>query len=63
MNLNAKHLLAKTLVWLLAEICLNYIGIDDLADYSEFIFDTDVVVSSSQIFAQKEKKLSSYPMI
>ena len=53
MNLSGKHLLVKILVWLLAEICFNYIGIDELADYSEFIFDTNVVVFNSQIFAQK----------
>lgn len=31
--------LVRTLVWLVAEICLSAIGIDDLADYSEFIFE------------------------
>ena len=29
----------KTLVWVSAEILLNCLGIDDLADYSEFIFE------------------------
>ena len=31
--------LVKTSVWLAAEILLNCLGIDDLADYSEFIFE------------------------
>ena len=29
----------KAMVWVIAEILLNFIGLDDLADYSEFIFE------------------------
>ncbi len=29
--------LARTAVWLAAEILLNFLGLDDLADYSEFL--------------------------
>ena len=29
----------KITFWLIAEITLNLIGLDDLADYSEFIFE------------------------
>ncbi len=31
-------LLAKAVIWLAAEILFNFLGIDDLADYSEFVF-------------------------
>ena len=44
MRLSWKKLLAKTIVWLAAEILLNFLGIDDLADYSEFIFERDIDV-------------------
>ncbi len=30
--------IAKIMIWLMAEILLNCLGIDDLADYSEFVF-------------------------
>lgn len=31
--------LVRTVVWVSAEILLNCLGIDDLADYSEFVFE------------------------
>lgn len=34
-------LIAKTVIWLAAEILLNCLGMDDLADYSEFIFESN----------------------
>ena len=33
-----KKLFLQTTMWLVAEVFLTYIGIDDLADYSEFHF-------------------------
>ncbi len=38
MYIRWKKLLTNTLIWLAAEIILNSIGIDTLADYSEFVF-------------------------
>lgn len=35
-------LLFRILFWVVAEIFLNYIGVDDLADYSEYLFDKSV---------------------
>ena len=32
-----KEFLCKVMVWLAAEIILNCVGLDDLADYSEFV--------------------------
>lgn len=34
-----KNTLLKVMVWVVAEILLNFIGLDDLADYSEYIFE------------------------
>ncbi len=49
MRLSEKKLLAKTVVWLTAEILLNFLGLDNLADYSEFIFERDVVSSAIRL--------------
>ena len=43
MNRHWQKGLAKVAVWLVAEISLNFLGIDDLADYSEFIFERDAI--------------------
>ncbi|WP_322744406.1 MULTISPECIES: hypothetical protein [unclassified Coleofasciculus] len=32
--------------WILSEIILNLLGLDNLADYSEFIFDQEFVMST-----------------
>ncbi|MGK7899247.1 MAG: hypothetical protein AB4372_37930 [Xenococcus sp. (in: cyanobacteria)] len=34
-------LIAKTLIWLAAEILFNFLGIDDLADYGEFVLENN----------------------
>ncbi len=47
MQVQWKKLLVKIIVWLAAEILLNFLGLDTLADYSEFVFvcdSTNVVV-------------------
>ena len=36
------HPVFKILIWMAAEILLNFIGLDDLADYGEFIFERKV---------------------
>lgn len=35
----------KLIIWLALEIILNIIGLDDLADYSEFIFEKDMMTA------------------
>lgn len=37
-----KMLCGKTLIWLAAEILLCLVGMDDIADYSEFLFDRHI---------------------
>lgn len=43
-----KKLLIKTTVWLAAEILLNLLGFDNIADYSEFIYEQEVTVLSQR---------------
>ena len=38
-----KQSLFRAMVWLSAEIILNCVGLDDLADYSEFIFEQKIM--------------------
>ncbi len=38
MYIRWKKLFTNTLIWLAAEIILNSMGIDTLADYGEFVF-------------------------
>ena len=39
MNTILRNRFAKIAVWLAAEILLNYLGIDDLADFGEYVFE------------------------
>lgn len=48
MDIRWKLALGKFFVWLAAEVVLSLLGIDDLADYSEFIFEKDVPVLMAQ---------------
>ncbi len=38
MQVQWPQLFLKTSVWLCTEIALTFLGLDDLADYSEFVF-------------------------
>ena len=38
MSIRWKRLFTHALIWLATEIILNSLGIDTLADYSEFVF-------------------------
>ncbi len=44
MKIRWKKLLTKLAIWLLAEILLNFLGLDNLADYGEFIFERSVTL-------------------
>ena len=50
MNLCWQKLLVKILFWLVAEILLNLVGIDDLADYSEFIDEKNFSAQIERLF-------------
>ncbi len=51
MRVKWRKLLIKTAAWLIAEILLNLLGMDDLADYSEFLFERDLVNQESVCLA------------
>ena len=38
MKVNYKKLFLRIGIWLLTEITLNCLGLDELADYGEFVF-------------------------
>ena len=39
MSVRWKKLITKLMIWLVAEILLSFSGLDDLADYSEFVYE------------------------
>lgn len=39
MNVRWRKLLIKIFFWLVTEFLFNLLGIDDLADYSEFVYE------------------------
>ncbi len=45
MNRPTQNLLVKVTLWLLVELVLNLVGLDSLADYSEFLFDKHAIIS------------------
>lgn len=49
MNVRWKKLLLTATFWLVTEIYFNLIGIDDLADYSEFLFGRQEIVKPLSI--------------
>jgi hypothetical protein len=44
-----KQLWIEVLIWVTAEIVLNLVGLDNLADYGEFILDTRAKVAITQL--------------
>lgn len=45
MNVQWKKLVAKTVLWLAAEILFNPLNLDTIADHSEFVFECNITVS------------------
>ncbi len=45
MKVSWKKLLVKTILWLAAEVLLNSLNLDTIADYSEFIFERHTTAS------------------
>jgi len=41
--------IAKLIIWFAAEIILNLTGLDNMADYSEFIFGQEAALNSTAI--------------
>lgn len=44
-------LAARLLIWLLAEVCLTVLEMDDLADYGEYVFQARPVSSEVRLIS------------
>ena len=49
MRLQKQNLLIKLTLWLLIEIALNMLGLDELADYSEFLLHHSAASRTYQV--------------
>ena len=47
MKVKWKILLTSMTMWLLGEVTLNLVGLDEVADYSEFLQDKSQLVSKA----------------
>lgn len=47
MTIQWKKLVCTTTLWLVTEILLNLLGLDNLADYGEFVFGRDLNPATS----------------
>ncbi len=47
MKINWKIFLGRMVIFLAAEISLTFLGLDDFADYSEFLNEKYVLISQS----------------
>jgi hypothetical protein len=48
MKMQWKNRWVKVTIWLVTEIFLNLLGLDNLADYSEFIFEQEMAIATHQ---------------
>lgn len=48
MKTQRKAIVVKVMTWLFAEVILNLVGLDNLADYSEFLFEHELGITASQ---------------
>ena len=56
MKIRWQKLLLKITFWLAAEIGFNFLGIDDIADYSEFIFEKPVILLISHLNIRRKNE-------
>ncbi len=42
-----KKLFLTATIWLATEICFTLLGIDDLADYTEFVYDRNYLITTT----------------
>ena len=49
MNVRWKKLLVKTTFYIVAEVWFGFLGIDNLADYSEFVFAKPEITLNADI--------------
>lgn len=51
MRVRWKKLFVKTSVWVTAEIVLTVVGLDNLADYSEFVMQSQQLTQVTEAFS------------
>jgi putative membrane protein len=54
MQIKARKLIIKMAVWLITEITFNLMGIDELIDYSEFIFEQNLANQEKQVLLTED---------
>ncbi|MEM9927146.1 MAG: hypothetical protein AAF915_25950 [Cyanobacteria bacterium P01_D01_bin.50] len=46
-----RKLFVDTSAWVTAEVMLNVVGLDNLADYSEFVFQSKAIADATEAFS------------
>ncbi|BAY86862.1 hypothetical protein NIES267_63730 [Calothrix parasitica NIES-267] len=46
-----RKLFMETSAWVTAEVMLNVVGLDNLADYSEFVFQSKAIADATEAFS------------
>ncbi len=52
--------IARTMIWLATEILFNFVGIDDLADYSEFVFENNKYETFMIELLESSRQITKY---
>lgn len=60
MKVEWQKVLVKTAIWLAVELVLNLLGLDSLADYSEFITNKQEVAALSELAQQPTVMILSH---
>ena len=51
MKVKWRKLFVETSAWATAEVMLNLVGLDNLADYSEFVFQAKAIADATEAFS------------
>ncbi len=51
MKVKWRKLFVETSAWATAEVMLNLVGLDNLADYSEFVFQNKAMLDATEAFS------------
>jgi hypothetical protein len=51
MRVRWRKLFVETSAWVTAEVMLNVVGLDNLADYSEFVFQSKAIETATEAFS------------
>ncbi len=51
MKVKWRKLFVETSAWATTEVMLNLVGLDNLADYSEFVFQTKAIADATEAFS------------